>query len=672
MKSLEKNKKLIQHKDVRIDPYYWMKRRDDTYVLKFLNEENQKVEKALESVKPLRKELFQEMKGRIVKEDITVPIKRGFFYYYIKYTKSKEYPIYCRKKGSLKAKEEVFLDVNFLAKGHSYFQVIAVTMSDDHSMVSFAVDTVGRRIYTLYFKDLKKRRILNTKIKDVTGNHVWTHDNKTLFFTDLDKTILRHDKVYRYNLKTNKKTLVYTEKDKSFFVNLSKSKTKKYIYIESIAKEWNETQYIEANKPYGKFQIFQERKPKLEYFVSHGENCFFILNNQKAKNFKISKTQENKTDIKHWKPWLKHRKDVFLESFEVFKDFLVIDTKEKGLSEISIIFRKNKKIRKLKFKEKTYMAHSLGHPEYNSLKFHYSFESLNTPPSVFECNVKTLKSRLKKKVKVLGGFRSSSYKTERLWAKGHDNTFIPISLVYNKRFKRNKNRPLLLYGYGAYGISSEPYFSSSRLSLLNRGFVFAIAHVRGGSEMGVKWYEKGKKLYKKNTFYDFISCTEYLIEKKYTSSEHLYAYGGSAGGLLMGAISNMRSDLFHGIIAAVPFVDVLTTMLDDSIPLTTIEYEEWGNPHKKKYYNYIKSYSPYDKVKAQDYPHFLILSGYHDSQVQYWEPSKWACKLSSYKTSDSLVLLKTNMEAGHSGSTGRFKYLEEIALMWAFLIYLEK
>ena len=671
MKDLEKTKKLTFHKDTRIDPYYWIKKRDDKKVLKLLKKENENVEKALKSVSSLRRKLFSEMKARVVKDDSTVPIKRGPYYYYVKYSKNREYPLYCRKKGSLKAKEEIFLDVNSLAKKQKYFQVSQVTVSPDHNQVSFAVDTVGRRIYSLYFKCLKKKKILKTKIKNVTGCHVWANDNKTLFFTDLDKTTLRHNKVYRFNLDIKKKTLIYTEKDEAFYVRLSKAKTKKYIYIESNATESSETQYIEADKPYGDFKLFQKRKPKFEYFVSHGEDCFFILHNKKAKNFKISKTEENKTQVKNWKTWMPHKENVFIESFEVFKDFLVLGTKQKGLSEVSLVFRKNKRKKKLQFKEKTYVAYSLGYPEYKSLKFHYGFQSLNTPDSVFEYNVKSGKSKLKKKTKVLGNFRSSSYKTERLWAKGHDKTLIPISLVYNKKFKKSPKNPLLLYGYGSYGISTDPLFNFMNLSLLDRGFVFAIAHIRGGSELGVKWYEKGKKLFKKNTFYDFISVAEHLIEKKYTSRDHLYAYGGSAGGLLMGAISNMRSDLFSGVIAAVPFVDALTTMLDDTIPLTTIEYDEWGNPQDKKYYDYIKSYSPYDNVRAQNYPHFLILSSYHDSQVQYWEPTKWALKLKKLKTSDTLVLLKTNMEAGHSGATGRFKYLEEIALMWSFLLYLE-
>ena len=672
MKVLEKPQKLIHHRDVRVDPFYWMCKRDHPKLLSHLKSENRKTAQSLKPTKALEKTLYKELKGRVVKDESSVPVKKADYYYYVRYKKNQDHPLYCRKKGSLKAKEDIYLDVNKLKKSHKYLQVTSLSLRPDHNMVSFALDTVGRLISTLYFKDLKTGKILKTKIENTTGNHVWAEDGNTLFYVDQNKQTLRHDKVYRFDFKKKTKTLVYYEKNETFRLVLEKSKTKKYIFMHSLSTDSSEMRYIESSKPQGRWKVFQKRRSKLEYYVSHAGEGFFVMNNLRAKNFKISYCQEKKTGLEHWKTWWPHHKKVFIESVESFKDFLVLETKEKGMSEVHVIFRKNKKKQTLKFKEKAYVVNSLGSYDYDTFTFRYTLESLSRPSSVFSYHVKTQKSTLKKKKKVLGGFRASSYETERIFAKSHDGTLIPMSLVYKKGLKRNRKNPTLLYGYGSYGISVDPYFSSARLSLLDRGFIFAMAHVRGGSEMGRSWYEDGRQMKKKNTFYDFISCGEHLIKKHYTSPEHLYGMGASAGGLLIGAVGNMRPDLFRALVASVPFVDCVTTMLDDRIPLTTMEYEEWGDPHKKSCYQYIKSYSPYDNVKAQKYPHFLILSGYHDSQVQYWEPTKWAAKLEKFKTSDTLVLLKTHMSAGHFGSSGRWGPLKETALIWAFLIGLEK
>ena len=695
----KQNKKLIKHGDIRIDPYFWMKERGNPKVLEYLKSENKYALDVLAPVKKIQEKLFNEMKGRVVKKDTSVPVKQDNYYYYVKHEDKKEYPIYCRKKGNLKAKEEIYLDVNKLAGNHKYYQIGGMVRRFDHNMVAFAVDTVGRRFFDVYFKNLKTGQILNQKIESVTGSLKWANDNKTLFYVKQNKTDLRWSKVYRYDLDTKKSDLVYYEKDKNYSVHLTKSKTKKYIFIVSQSKTSTEYRLILADDPLKPLKVFQKRQKGHEYYVHHWADTqtnkenqasgFYVLTNFKAKNFRVMWVSGKKLSKNHWQPVIYHNKDIFIESIEAFKDYLSLTYRQDGLTRIEIFnrdtlpptaYKKTKELGKsrktrsheISFKDPAYLAYTQSNYEYDTHKIRYSYESPNTPSSVYDYNLKTNKSVLKKQKKILGGFKSSNYKVERLWAKGKGNVKIPITLVYRKGLKQNSKNPLLLYGYGSYGYSMEPYFSSNTLSLLDRGFIWATAHIRGGAEMGKHWYEDGKKLKKKNTFIDFIACAKHLIDEKYTSPQHLYAMGGSAGGLLIGSVINMRPGLFNGVLALVPFVDVVTTMLDETIPLTTLEYEEWGNPNEKKFYDYMKSYSPYDNVVEQDYPHILVQTGFHDSQVQYWEPAKWVAKLRDKKTDDNFLLFYTDLEAGHSGPTGRFKYMNEMAFYYSFLIGIEQ
>jgi len=667
-------KNLEIHGDKRIDNYYWLNDRENPEVIAYLNQENDYYNKMTAHTKDLQEELFKEMKGRIKEDDQSVPYFYNGYFYLTRYETGKDYAIYSRKKGSLTAKEELLFDCNEMAKGHSYFQLSGVSISPDNKFATFSVDTVSRRIYTIQIKNLETGEILSDKIENADGSSVWANDNKTIFYTRKDKVTLRSDKVYRHKIGTDSKkdALIYDEKDATFDVDISKSKSRKYIVIESGSTLTSESRILNADNPDGEFKIFQARTRGLEYSISHFGNDFYVLTNKdKAENFKLMKTPEAATPKENWTEVIGHRKDVLLEDIEIFKDFLVVEERSNGLNRIQIRPWKGEAYY-LPFESETYTVFTTTNVDFNTDVLRYSYQSMATPSSLIDFNMKTKAKTILKEQEVLGGkFDKNNYAEERIWATASDGTKIPISVVYKKGMKKNGENPVLLYAYGSYGASMDAYFSSTRLSLLDRGFAFAIAHIRGGEDLGRQWYEDGKLLKKKNTFTDFIDCSKFLIAEKYTSPKHLYAQGGSAGGLLMGAIVNMAPELYNGVLAEVPFVDVVTTMLDDSIPLTTGEYDEWGNPNEKKYYDYMKSYSPYDNVKPQDYPNMLVSTGLHDSQVQYWEPAKWVAKLRATKTGKNLLFLKTDMDAGHGGASGRFEALKDLSKEFSFLLDLE-
>ena len=668
-------KELISHNDIRIDEFYWLKDRENPDVIKYLDDENNYYESKTAHTKDFQNSLFEEMKSRIKEDDSSVPYKYNGYWYITKYENGKDYPVYTRKKESLEAQEELLFDCNEMAKGHSYFRLVGINISLDNNLAAFAIDTVGRRQYTLQVKDLKSDKILNDKVTNCTGASTWANDNKTLFYTLKNKTTLRPEAIYKHTLGATAASdvLVFEEKDDTFGVGIYKSKSKKYLIISSISTLSTEYQILDANIPNNSFKVFQSRTKGLEYSISHYEDSFYVLSNaDNAQNFKLSKTSEKNTEKKFWKDIIPHRNNVLLEGIDIFKNYLVISERKNGLNQIKIRRWDNADSYYLPFESETYTAYTTTNLDFDTDTLRYGYQSMTTPSSIMDFNMLTKEKTQKKEQEVLGGkFKKENYVSERLWATATDGTKIPISLVRHKDTPKNPNTPLLLYAYGSYGATIDPYFSTVRLSLLDRGFIYAIAHVRGGQYLGRKWYEDGKLLKKKNTFTDFIDCSKYLIENKYTSAKHHYAMGGSAGGLLMGAVINMAPDQFNGVVAAVPFVDVITTMLDDSIPLTTGEYDEWGNPNDKTYYEYMKSYSPYDNIKNQQYPNLLITAGLHDSQVQYWEPAKWIARLRKQSDNTSDLFLKTNMEAGHGGSSGRFESLKEVASEYAFLLDLE-
>ena len=665
-----------KHGDKRIDNYYWLNERENPEVIDYLNKENEYYQKSTAHTKPLQDDLFLEMKSRIKEDDSSVPYLYNGYYYITRYETGKDYPIYSRKKGSLEAKEEIMFDCNEMAKGQSYFNLSGISISEDNKWVAFGVDLLSRRQYTIQIKNLETGEILPVKLENTTGGSTWAGDNKTLFYTRKDLQTLRSDKIYKHTLGTDSSTdvVVFHEKDDTFSTFVYKEKSKKYLVIGSSSTLTSEYQILEANNSNGAFRIFQKRTRGLEYSISHyGDSFYIVTNKDKATNFKLMKTPETATSAENWTDLIGHRKDVLLEGIDIFKDYLVVEERSNGLNKIQIRPWTGKGAYYLPFAIETYTAYTTTNVDFDTEILRYGYQSMATPSSIIDFNMRTQEKKVLKEQEVLGGkFDKNNYIEERIWATATDGTKVPISIVYRKGIQKNGKNPLLLYAYGSYGATMDPYFSSTRLSLLDRGFIYAIAHIRGGEDLGREWYENGKLLKKKNTFTDFVDCSKFVIAEKYTSAEHLYAEGGSAGGLLMGAIVNMAPELYNGVIAQVPFVDVITTMLDDTIPLTTGEYDEWGNPNEKKYYDYMLSYSPYDQVKAQAYPNMYVSTGLHDSQVQYWEPAKWVAKLRVLKTNDKQLFLDTNMDAGHGGASGRFEALKELAKEFAFLLDLEK
>ncbi len=672
-------KELTMHGDTRVDDYYWMRLSDEQKsaenpdeqtckVHEYLEAESEYANQVLAHTDEFQQTLFDEIVGRIKKDDKSVPYKENGYYYYIRYEEGQEYPIFCRKKETLDADEEIILNVNTLAEGYDYFQVAGMSISEDNNILAYGVDTVSRRRYTIYFKNLETGDLLIDQIPNTTGGVTWANDNKTVFFSTKDPVTLRSDKINTYQLGSNDVREVYYEEDETFSTNIYKTKSKKYLVIGSSHTLSTEYRILEANNPTGNFRIFQPREKDLEYDIDHFGKDFYIRTNiAGAKNFKLMKTPVSKTKKGNWIDVIPHRDDVLLQSFEIFRNFLVVSERIKGLTNLRVI-NWNGNDYYLDFGEETYSARFSANPEFDTDILRYGYSSLTTPNSTFDFNMVTKEKVLLKEEEVLGGFDKDNYETKRFFATAADGVEVPISIVYKKGIELDGSNPTLLYAYGSYGYSRDASFRSDRLSLIDRGFVYAIAHIRGGSEMGRWWYEDGKLLNKINTFSDFNTCAEYLIEQKYTNSEKLFAMGGSAGGLLMGAVLNMQPELYKGVVAAVPFVDVVTTMLDESIPLTSFEWDEWGNPRQKEYYDYMLSYSPYDNVKAMDYPNILVTTGFWDSQVQYWEPAKWVAKLRDLKTDDNLLAFHINMEAGHGGVSGRFRRYRETALEYAFLL----
>ena len=668
-------KKLEKHGDVRIDDYYWMKDRENPEVISYLETENVYYNTMTAHTKSFQDSLFTEMKSRIKEDDESVPYKQEGYWYITRYEKGKEYPIYSRKKESLGADEDIMFNGNEMAEGHDYFSVGGIAVSPDNTMAAFGVDTVSRRQYHIQVKNLKTGEIYDDKIENTTGGAVWADDNKTLFYSKKDPVTLRSDKIYKHRMGTSSEEdqLVFHETDDTYSTFVYKTKSKKYIVIGSQSTLTSEFQFLPADRPDAAFKIFSPRTRGLEYGISHYGDHFYVLTNKDgATNFKLMKVQETETSSDKWQEFIPHRKDVLLEDIDIFKDYYVLSEREEGLNKIKIVRWDGSDSYYLPFKSETYTAGVSRNPDFDTEILRYGYNSMATPSSVVDFNMRTKEKDVKKEQEVLGGnFDKTNYIEKRIWATARDGVKVPMSVVYHKNTELNEDTPVLQYAYGSYGATIDPYFSTVRLSLLDRGFVYVLAHIRGGEYLGRPWYENGKLLKKKNTFTDFIDCSKYLISEGYTSADHLYAMGGSAGGLLMGAVVNMAPELYKGVIAAVPFVDVITTMLDDSIPLTTGEYDEWGNPNEEESYEYMKSYSPYDQVRAQAYPNMLVTTGLHDSQVQYFEPAKWVAKLREMKTDEHQLLFDINMDAGHGGASGRFEALKEVAKRYAFLLDLE-
>lgn len=665
----KKTLSLQKHEDIRLDQYHWLRERENPDVLDYLKKENQYTEAVMQPVKALESTLFNELKSRMKEDESSVPAKDGPYYYSARYEAGQQYPLYLRQKEGLKATEEVLINVPMLAKGNSFFQTTGPRVSPNHEMLAYGVDTMGRRFYTIFFKDLQKGTVLQNKIENVTSNFVWANDNETIFYAEQNPDTLRSEKVYSYNIKTQKKKLVYFEPDETFSVFVYKSLSDKFIYIQSNSTLTTEVQYVEANQPEQPFKIFSKRERGHEYSVTDGEDRFYILTNKNAKNFKVVTAELHATNQKNWQEIIPHSADTLIEDITVFKKYVVLDERKNGLTQIHITDRNGKNSYYIPFADESYLAGVGDNREFDTEWLRFDYESMRLPDSVYDMNLKSHEQVLKK-TREVPNFNPALYKTERIFIQARDGAQVPISLLMKKDHKKEASDSILIYGYGSYGANMDPWFDPDIFSLIDRGFVFAKAHIRGGSEMGRDWYDQGRTFNKKNTFFDFIDCTEALIQQKYANPKKVYAMGGSAGGLLMGAIINMRPDLYHGIVAQVPFVDVITTMLDDTIPLTTGEYDEWGNPHEKAAYDYIKSYSPYDNVRDLSYPNTLVTTGLHDSQVQYWEPAKWVAKLRDHNKGASVILLKTDMEAGHGGASGRFDQLKETATEYAFLLML--
>ncbi|GAB5556635.1 MAG: oligopeptidase B [Schleiferiaceae bacterium] len=664
-------KRLETHGDVRVDPYFWMNDREDPEVIDYLSAENSYREFVMKETEPFQEKLYQEMIGRLVEDDQSVPYKKRGYYYYTRFEKGKQYPIICRKKESLEAPEEVLLNVNELAEGKDYYQVGSVVISPDNQKMVFSADEVSRRIYTLYVKDLTTGEISEEKVENVVGDCVWADDNQTVFYSKQDPETLRSYQVYSHlwGGDTPDK-LVFEETDETFHIGVSKTKSDRFIIIHSSSTKSDEVRFLAADKPGSSFEIFTPRVRGLEYSIDHAGDQWYIRNNSgEAKNFKLSVASENATNVSQWTDLIPHREDVFLEDIDVFKNYVVSEERSNGLTELIIRSTSSDEVKKLPIDEETYMMSIGSNADYDSDWLRYNYSSLVYPNSVIDYNMKTGESVVQKRQEVKGGYNPEDYTSERLWATARDGKKVPVSIVYKKSTGKQSKAPLLLYAYGSYGYTIDDYFSATRLSLLDRGFVMAIAHVRGGQYLGRDWYEDGKLLNKKNTFTDFIDCGKFLVESNYTQSDRMFAMGGSAGGLLMGAVLNMEPTLFRGVIAAVPFVDVVTTMLDESIPLTTGEFDEWGNPKDSVYYDYMKSYSPYDQVAAKRYPAILVTTGLHDSQVQYWEPAKWVAKLRDMRMDKSQpLLLYCNMDTGHGGASGRYEAYRETAMEYTFIL----
>ncbi len=663
----------IEHNYQRTDPYYWLRDKTNQEVLDYIDAENDYLDYKLKHTEPLQEELYNEMKGRIKEDDSSVPYFKNGYWYYHRYETGSEHPLHCRKKETLDAPEEIFIDENKLAKPHAYYEIVSFSVSPDNRTLAFCADITGRRLYQIKFLNLETGLFYRDIIEGTSSDLAWKNDSKTLFYTIKESKTLRPFQVKSHylNTPTDNDNIIYTEKDDTFITGVSKDKLNRFVYIGSWSTLSTEYQILDLSKDENEFKVFHKRENDLEYYVETYENGFYIKHNGNGDNFEMAFCPFAHTERENWDTVLPHQTEILIEDFEVFENYLVTQEKQNGLTQLRLINNHDHSTRLLPPKEDTFTLEINANPNYYTNELRIAYSSMTTPNSIIDIDLDTFKEKVKKQTAVLGDFNQSNYQSERIWATGYDGVKIPISLVYRKnRFKKDGTNPILVYGYGSYGHTVDPYFSSSRLSLLDRGFVFAICHIRGSEYLGRQWYEDGKFLKKKNTFTDFLSCTEHLIYHNYADKNNVFAMGGSAGGLLMGAVVNMNPNLFKGIVSNVPFVDVVTTMMDDSIPLTTGEYAEWGNPNEEDYYFYMLSYSPYDNLTAKAYPHMLITSGLHDSQVQYWEPTKYVAKLRGVKTNDNEIFLRTNTDAGHGGSAGRFEHLKEIALEYAFILNL--
>ena len=672
---------MIKHGSTRVDDYYWMRLTDeqktaDPYdnqtkeVVDYINMENDYTKNSLQHTNNLQEELFEEIVGRIKKDDSSVPYFENGYYYYNRYEKEKEYAIYCRKKESLDADEEVILDANQLAKGYDYFSVGSRSVSPNNMWLAYSIDTLSRRFYTVYFKNLNTGETLSQSIPNTSGSVAWANDNKTVFYTSKNKVTLLSEKIFRHKIGKDYKNdqLVYHEKDNEFYTGVYRSKSGGYIIIWNSSTLVSDYHILDANKPNGNFINFTPRGTEHEYSIVHYGSKFYILTNWNAKNNRLMETNENALDMSNWKEVISHQNDVHLLDLEIFHNHLVLSQRENGLRGLRVINQNTGSDHLINFGEATYATWLSTNKEFNTNILRYSYSSLVTPWSTIDYDMNTKQKTLLKQEEVVGGYDLNNYKSERIYADARDGEKVPISLVYRKDLKAENGQNLLLYGYGSYGNTTEPYFNSARLSMLDRGFIFAIAHIRGSQIYGRQSYDDGKLLNKKNTFYDFIDAGKYLINRGYTDSEQLFCSGGSAGGLLIGAVINMEPSMWKGAIAAVPFVDVVTTMLDPTIPLTSNEWDEWGDPREKEYYEYMLSYSPYDQVSKNSYPNLLVTSGFFDSQVQYFEPLKWVAKLRENWMGDNKLYLHMNMDAGHGGQSGRFRRYKETALEYAYLL----
>lgn len=665
----------------RVDNYHWMRLTDEQKLSKDSDEQTQKVldnlkaensykEAMLKHTEKFQDDLFNEIVGRIKKDDESVPYFDNGYWYYSRYEKGKEYPIYCRKKETLEATESIIIDVNEWAEGHDYYSLTGLEVSPNNQYLAFSVDTLSRRIYTIKIKDLKTGEILPDEIHGTERGVAWANDNKTLFYTTKNEETLLSEHIDRHKLGTlqSEDVRVYTENDNSFYIGVYRSKSDKYIIIYNSSTLVSDFQILETNNPEGKFRSFSPRESEHEYSIEHYKDKFYIITNWDAVNFRLMETPENATSKENWTEVIPHRNNVLLSDIEVFTNHMVLSERKDGLRQLRVIDQRNSSEHYIDFGEAVYASYILVNLSFDTNILRVGFTSMKTPFSTLDYQMDTRESTLLKQTEVVGGYNADNYETERLFATARDGKKIPISIIYKKGFRKNGKGNVLVYGYGSYGATMEPSFSSTRLSLLDRGFAYAIAHIRGSQTYGRPWYDDGKMENKMNTFTDFIDCSQYLIDKKYTDKDHLFAMGGSAGGLLMGAIVNIAPELYKGIVAAVPFVDVINTMLDETIPLTSNEWNEWGNPKIKEEYDYIIKYSPYDNVEAKEYPNMLVTTGYFDSQVQYWEPQKWVAKLRDMKKDDHVLLMHVNMEAGHGGKSGRFRRYREVALEYAFLL----
>ncbi len=666
------------HDDAVRDDYYWMidyfkKGEKAQEVIDYLEKENDYTSLMLQDTVDLQEDLFHELKSRIKEKDESVPYFKNGYYYYSRTEEGKQYFKFCRKKGTLEGEEEVLLDVDQLAQGHAYYTAKGFSVSPDNRLLAFSVDTVSRREYTIFIKNIETGEIYHDQIKNTEGAAIWGNDNLTLFYTAKNPITLLSERIMRHTLGSDTKAdvAVYEEKDNTNYIAVGKSKNGKYIIINSEGTLSSEIWILNADLPQSEFRVFQPRIHNVLYSVIALDDRFLILTNDEAINFQIMQCPLDRTERGNWQTFIDHRPDVLVSDIKEFKGFLAIAERKNGLTQLAIYNLNSQQQHYLDFGEVTYTVYPAINVEYNSDKLRYGYTSLVTPSSVYEYDMAKQEKVLLKQQEILGGYDQAAYISERVFATARDGIQVPISIVYKKGTKLDGSAPLLQYAYGSYGASMDPTFSSNRLSLLDRGFIYALAHIRGGEEMGRQWYEDGKMMHKMNTFYDFVDCGKYLIDRHYCTPEHLYAQGGSAGGLLMGVVANIAPELYHGIIAQVPFVDVVNTMLDDTIPLTTNEYDEWGNPNEKEAYSYMKAYSPYENIEAKEYPNLLVTTGLHDSQVQYIEPAKWVAKLRATKTGGTVLLLKTDMDYGHGGASGRFDYLKEIALEYAFLFKLE-